>query len=78
MGFEALDRYVQKKSALCIHANNYLHMARDAGAGGQWGQLVPTTWKLWGLRPPTLNCQCFSFLFLFVFASKLWSLPKNS
>ena len=46
--------------------------------GGQWGQLAPTTLKLWGRRPPTLDCESRSFLFLFVFARELWSLPKNS
>ena len=38
------------------------------GNGGQWGQLAPTTWELWGRRPPPFDCQCRSFLFLFVFA----------
>ena len=51
--------------------------ARDAGTGGgQWGQLAPTTLKLWGRRPPTLDCESRSFLFLFVFARELGSLLK--
>ena len=53
--------------------------AKDAGAGGgggQWRQLAPTTLKLCWRRPPTLDCQCCSFLFLFVFARELP--PKNS
>ena len=51
---------------------------RDAGTGGQWGKLAPRTLKLWGRRPPTLDCESRSFLFLFVFARELGSLPKNS
>ena len=54
---------------------------RDAGTGGG-GRAVeatcPTTLKLWGRRPPTLDCESHSFLFLFVFARELGSLPKNS
>ena len=40
----------------------------DAEAGGQWGQLAPTTWKLWGRRPQlwTVNVVHFYFLFVFV------------
>ena len=52
----------------------------NRGGGGKWGQLAPTTWKLWGAAPPpppTLVCQCSSFLFLFVFARELRSLPKK-
>ena len=55
---------------------------REPGGGGQWGQLVPTTLKLWGRRrsppPPTLDCECHSFIFLLVFARELGSLLKNS
>ena len=47
------------------------------GGGGTVGQLAPTTWKLWESRPPTLDCQCRSFLFLFVFARELGSLPPK-
>ena len=40
--------------------------SRDAGTGGQWGQLAPTTLKLWCV-PPTLDCESGSFLFIFLF-----------
>ena len=51
---------------------------RDAGTVGGGGvvQLAPTTWELWGRRLPTLDCQCLSFLFLFVFARELGRLQK--
>ena len=39
---------------------------RDTNSGTQEpGGSAPTTWKLGG-APPTLDCQCRSFLFLFV------------
>ena len=43
--------------------------AQGRGAGGQWGQLAPTTLKLWGRRPQiwTVNAVHFYFcLFLHV------------
>ena len=57
------------------------HSHRDAGAGGGEGAVgatCPPTCKLWELRSPTLDCRCRSFIFLFVFARELGSLPKNS
>ena len=54
-------------------------ICRDAGAGGQWGHIAPTTWKLWGRHLPTLDCQRRSSLFFICFARELGSLPpKNS
>ena len=46
--------------------------------GGGLGELAPTTWKLWGHRPLTLDWQCFSFVFVLVFARELGSLQKNT
>ena len=47
---------------------------REPGGGGSGG--IPTC-KLWERRPlPTLGCRYRSFLFLFVFARELGSLPK--
>ena len=52
---------------------------REPGrGGGQWGQLAPTTWKLWGHRPLNFGLLMSLFLFLFVFARELGALPKNS
>ena len=52
--------------------------ARDAGAGGQWGNSPPPAWKLWKLRPPPLlwTVDVVLFLFSFVFAPGLVSPPK--
>ena len=49
---------------------------RELGKG-QWGQLAPHLGSFGSVVPPTLDCRC-SFLFLFVFAHELGSLPKNS
>ena len=35
-------------------------------------------WKLWGAAHPTLDYECHSFLYLFVFALELRFLVKNS
>ena len=41
--------------------------------------MPPPTWKLWELRPPpTLDCRCRSFIFVFVFACEVGSLPRNN
>ena len=53
---------------------------RDAGTGGggggSGGNLPPQLGSCGGADPSTLVCQCSSFLFLFVFARELGSLPK--
>ena len=56
-------------------------IGRDTGAGGGGGAVgatCPHNLEAVGRRPPTLDCQSHSFLFLFVFARELGSLPKNS
>ena len=54
----------------------------DAGTGGgAVGATFPHNFKAVGApgaAPLTLDCHCCSFLFLFVFARELGSLPKNS
>ena len=51
---------------------------REPGAGAV-GATCPHNFEAVGaLPPPTLDCQRRSFLFLFVFAHELGSLPKNS
>ena len=49
---------------------------REPG-GGAVGATYPPNLETMG-APPTLNRQCHLFLFLFVFARELGSLPKNS
>ena len=51
---------------------------RDAGAGGGavGATSPPPTCKLWERCPQTLDYRCRSFLFLFVIARKLGSLPN--
>ena len=53
------------RAARVCQARAWVMDAGVGGGGGQWGQLAPTTSKLWG-RPPALDCKCCSFLFLFV------------
>ena len=55
-------------------------LSRDAGTGGGGavGATCPHNFEAVGRRPPTLDCESRLFLFLFVFARKLGSLPKNS
>ena len=50
-------------------------LARDAVAGGSVGNL-PSQLGSCGVAPPTFDCQCRSFLFLFVFAHELGALQK--
>ena len=51
--------------------------ARDAGTGGgAVGATCPHNFEAVGAPPPTLDCESRSFLFLFVFARELRSLPK--
>ena len=41
------------------------------------GETCPRNLEAVGAPPPTSDCQCRSFLFLFVFARELGSLPKK-
>ena len=50
-------------------------LARDAGAGGSVGNLPSQLGRCGGA--PTFDCQCRSFLFLFVFARELGALKKK-
>ena len=47
------------------------------GGGGAAGRLALQLWDRRGAAPPTFDCRCRSFLFLFVFARELGSLPKK-
>ena len=51
---------------------------RGNRGGGVVGATCPTTLKLWGRCPPTLDSESRLFLFLLVFARELGSIPKNN
>ena len=49
---------------LASPTSKYVLPAKDAGTVGQWGQVAPTTLRLWGRRPHNFSenfAKCFVF-----------------
>ena len=76
MHVPSLKKHLRLRKARC-HAWKGPSETREPGGGGSGGNLPPQLGSCGG-SPPTLDCQCRSFIFLFVFARELGPLPKNS
>ena len=62
---------------ICISDKKTVPSKQERGSQGAGGNL-PHNLEALGAPPPTLECQCRSFVFLFVFAREPGSLLKNS
>ena len=49
--------------------SNVVRDAGTGGGGGQWGTLAPQLGSYGGADHPTMDCQCRSFLFYFIFCT---------
>ena len=70
-----ITRAMDVATGWTLGGNSYAG-TREPGEGDSGGNL-PHNLEAVGRRPPTLDCKCCSFLFLFVFARELGSLSKK-